>query len=471
MDNILRMTISNSLRFSQSNQPIDLHDIPNNTFGVFVSIERSKLHQLDKWPINIHGCIGYWDPNYQVLDNNIIIQKIMEVAADATWKDSRRNYFPHSIYVDLDARFKIYFMTKPVYKINNKTGIVENTSEFFDNNKHGLIVENTNDQLLSQRATYLPKVFPNETWNYIKESLINKANIDQENVNFFAYKCVTHSMTIADYFMIPIQKFVNTFYKTFIPYSVSNNIIVVDKTEDVRNLATIYDILQMQKHGYQLNDQVNNAIINNINYYKSKYISNKNAMRQSSAFLLLDLYLIDPTDKYIDIIMNELFSQINSNSLIDINFELGEILMALSIVDSNNSNLKNKINKIPQIDQDSESELDIFRYNWFSKLVNKINNNEYKYQLINRVIGFIKDNQSMNETNYYAVEFEALSTLYASIDNQQIRLQIEPYLIKLMLDLEKRRNELGLYQFSDKSSRLDITGHVLNGFFSLLMVK
>ncbi len=73
-----------------------------------------------------------------------------------------------------------------------------------------------------------------------------------------------------------------------------------------------------------------------------------------------------------------------------------------------------------------------------------------------------------NETNYIAVEFELFATLYSIIDDLHRKIQIEKYIKNLMIELENRKNYYGLYEFTDGTARLDITGHVLNGFFALL---
>jgi AMMECR1 domain-containing protein len=466
MDDFLKMAIASGLKFpiKKGNQRV----IPDNVFGVFVGVTRSKHHALDKWPTDIHGCIGYWDPLYKTLNKHVIIDKIIKVAYDATWNDNRRNYFQHSLYVDLNAEYKIYFMLQPIMKIDTETGLLEDSNEEFNNKKYGIIVEDKNNS--SQRATYLPDVFPNAKWDSIKKSLIKKASIDNNDIVFYAYNCDIYSMTLAEYFIKPFQTFIDNRYGNFVPYIVINEIAIVKKNEDVRNLATIHDILQMEEFGFSINENVKKSIIDNISYYKSKYVSNQNFSRQSSAFLLLDLFMLNKNDPYIDTIKNELINQLQSNrKSIDNNFELGEILMALIETNTNNETINNELIKITKMKDDTDNEINIFRYNWFSKLVNSMPN-EYKYDLVNKILKFIDTYPYLNETNYLAVEFEALSTLYNSVSNET-RLRIEPYLEKLLISLEQRKNNKGLYEFINRDARLDITGHILNGFYQLLDVQ
>jgi len=76
------------------------------------------------------------------------------------------------------------------------------------------------------------------------------------------------------------------------------------------------------------------------------------------------------------------------------------------------------------------------------------------------------DYKSYNETNYYAVEFEVLTAL-ASLNNFMDTKVIDA-IIGLMIKLQTRKNKDGLYCFEDHSCRLDITGHVLNGYYNLI---
>ncbi|XWV25690.1 AMMECR1 domain protein [Tupanvirus soda lake] len=496
MEDILKIAIASGLKFKSGNNIVSTEYIPNNTFGVFVGVERSAKHKLNTWPHDIHGCIGYWDPNYNTMIKSNIVKKIREVAYSATWEDERRNYFKNSIYVDLLAKYKIYYMLEPIMEIDSSTGIIIANSELFNNKIYGLIVESSNSL---NRATYLPDVFPDKPWTYIKESLIQKANIYDNNIKFYAYNCQIISMSIADYFFVPIQDFFNKNYNIFIPYSISSNDdIYIDEHENVRNLASIYDILQMQKYGYGISNKTFTAIKNNIEYYKHKYESNPQSMRQASAFLILCLYILNKNDKFVHTIKNYLLGELqfqnkydehavsfksssgnlenipNSTTVnfvpLDKNFELGEILMALNIVESNNPIVVRETNKIPLIDKDEQSDIDIFRYNWFSKSVSKINNKYYKYNLIKKVINYIDTYQNYNETNYYAVEFETLATLYSKITNSKTKLLIEKYIEKILIQIENRKNKYGLYQFKNGETRIDITGHIMNGLFSLLLL-
>ena len=78
--------------------------IPKNVFGVFVTIKRSV--KLTKYPEDIHGCIGYWSPDYSILTRKQIVSHIIDVSHSALYTDDRRKYFP-PIETDLDTIIEI----------------------------------------------------------------------------------------------------------------------------------------------------------------------------------------------------------------------------------------------------------------------------------------------------------------------------------------------------------------------------
>ena len=63
----------------------------------------------------------------------------------------------------------------------------------FNNIEYGIIVEDSS----GNRATYLPNVFPNKSWNYIKDSLMSKAGTKQKSkflitTKIFVFKSLRH---------------------------------------------------------------------------------------------------------------------------------------------------------------------------------------------------------------------------------------------------------------------------------------
>ncbi len=167
--------------------------IPDNCFGVFVTVRRGK--KLKTWPVDIHGCIGYWDPEYKVMSKELIYEKLLSVGKSAMFDDNRRYYFP-PIENDKNAMIEIDFMMTPLYNIDSEKGMIQRLNIPFDNNKLGLIVDGPS------RATYLPKVFPKITWENIKLELMGKAGINptysQNEIRFYAYEIKQKKIKISE---------------------------------------------------------------------------------------------------------------------------------------------------------------------------------------------------------------------------------------------------------------------------------
>jgi len=80
--------------------------------------------------------------------------------------------------------------------IDNTTGKIISMDKQFDNKYYGLIVDSS-----QSRATYLPHVFTNISWEGIKNSLLQKADIvNQHRIKFYAYDTKIISMTLLDYY-------------------------------------------------------------------------------------------------------------------------------------------------------------------------------------------------------------------------------------------------------------------------------
>ena len=61
-----------------------------------------------------------------------------------------------------------------------------------------------------------------------------------------------------------------------------------------------------------------------------------------------------------------------------------------------------------------------------------------------------------------------MSSLLPLIKNNKLKIEMKNRIFELFYLLQQRVNKYGLYQFNNKSARLDITGHVFNGFLTLL---
>ena len=458
MDKILNTAVESGLKFPISDiDKESLQLIPNNTFGVFVSVER--FHKLPKWPEEIHGCIGNWNDDFSTMDKTKIIDTIKKVSYDATWNDDRRKYFSMSIYSDINSKYKIYFMLNPVLKIDSETGIMENNQKF-NNKEYGLIVRSE-----STRATYLPEVFPNSDWISIKKSILKKASSYNENGFFYAYKSKIILKTIYDYLTNDIRYFFNNSYGDFIPYEVKNNNIIVDKDQDVRNLASMNDILKLK-----LNNKTIEKIKLNCHYYKMKYLENPLKMRQSAPFLMLLISYFYPNDALVNSIYNFLVNEIKTKT-IELNFELGEILMSLACVNPTMiiDLLNKQVEKIYREEKTKDIKFDDeFKYNWHLKILqnSQMITHPYFNHLMKKFIMYNKLYQD-KETNFIAVNYEIVTGLLKNMKDNKYQHILEQILENTIIELQKRKDKYGLYSFKDGTSRIDITGHVLNGIYNL----
>lgn len=420
----------------------------NKIFGVFVTVERH--HTINSFPYDVHGCIGYWDKGYQPLTNHEIISHLEHVSFSATWEDERRLSFP-SLYSDLLSTFTISYMKLPIYPVNPVNGMLPNQT-IFDNNKYGLIFQSK-----GATSTYLPEVFENATWNSIKKSLIHKAgNINRTNrgASFFAYQTISETSTIFHHLVTPFYHFILSSYGQFIPYSVAANKIVVDKTEEVRNIATIYDILQLRRYGFDL-ASILPTIRKNIEYYNKKKIS-----RQASIFLILCNNEFNfPIDHYVQIILSSL-------DHMEPKFELGEALYTLSILSVKNPAylpyITSMMDRISHHQREKNIKLvqkdDIFRLNWLSKTCYYHKNHPLFLSCKKQLTSWFTNHYSNElETNYLAVFYEAISSVYDHSFAEALE--------KVFIDLHKRRTKDGLFSFKNGDCRLDITGHILNGYY------
>lgn len=476
MDNLLNYVIYNSIfenKIDFSIKPNMINQIPNDCFGAFVSVKRSKSQTLKEWPENIHGCIGNWSNDYKSKTKDELFEIMKNVGNNACNSDSRKSYFK-PIYLDSQAYFEVDFMMLPIMSINSKTGIMSN-GEVFKNENYGIIVENG-----SQKATYLPKVFSNMDWDTLKSKISNKASIknNSSNIKFYGYKAKIYSSKIYNIIKFTKLHILNNFvdfnlkhYKEFIPYNINKNNVKIDKEQYVRNLATINDLLKI----YNYNKNVKNLfprIKNNLDYYLKIYFEDKQRMRQASSFLILALQNIDLNkNKETLSICNYLYDNIE---VMDKSFELGEVCISLNEVCKMRTQLLNvQKNMYKEILNHTHDDSSIFRYNWEAKFLyslyktsttNNVNSFILKHcnELYKRIIeNFNLNNES--ETNYVAVTFEALSSLLFCIKDNNIKDKILYcyYLLQL-----KYNNDNGLYYFNGlQNARLDITGHVINGLF------
>jgi hypothetical protein len=455
------------------------NDIPSKCFGVFITLKRSKYQTLPKWPTNIHGCIGYWNNDFNTMTKATLLDNIIKLSKQVTTDDSRKEYF-NTIYLDISANYHITFMMKPLLRINPDNGSLKNGFKF--NNKHyGIIAED----VTGNSATYLPNVFENKSWKFIKASLYKKANSSTHTTIFYAYQTIQYSKSIKDLFKRPFletyftqfHQFISKNYNNFIPYEVVNNKSRVDESQFVRNIASINDILT---YDFVFKKKITTNIVNNLEFYKDKFNLKNKPMRQASAFLILALTnpVIQSSPVFIKRVCKYLYGSISN---LEPKFELGEVLIALSYACPLKPRLlKEQVKMLYSLNPLDTIEMDdIFEYNWQAKFLLALYNNQHNKQsdhvpfkthvieLVHRILK-IKNEfiTSESETNYLAVLFEALISLQVLIikSNTDLLNQVQNHILDVFVKLNQRYRGGLFYWKNSKSARIDITCHILNGF-------
>jgi len=460
-----------------------LLEIPNKCFGIFVTVKRSDSQSLDEYPKNIHGCMGYWSDEYNELNKEEILSQIKRVSRKSTFKDKRKDYFIKPIEEDSFATYELHFMKTPLIEINKTTGMLSN-DEKFDNSKYGLIAIGED----GKRSTYLPNVFINKKWDWIKKNLIKKSGSKGE-CSFKAYKTDTRteccnsllsSSNLKNMSKNSIDFIVNN-YGDFIPYIINSNGVEVDRDKNIRNVAMLNIMLDF------VDDLPNNVLYKvkeDLEFYQNRFKDLRRRMRhirnvrQASAFLALALNKIEKRKEAIDI-CDYLYESIND---LEPKFELGEVMVSLSEVDPRKNELWNSqrdmYSNLVKKEFSKISIDDIFECNWQSQSLNSLYRSYYinedlpiskiyikhAMELKKRALYIYSHFSPKIQTNYLAVTLECLCSLlhivhWQTNQKNEILNNIQSVFCKL-----QRRYTDGLYYFTNGDSRLDITGHVLNSF-------
>ena len=441
MNPIVLYTICSAYKIPIPEDTKKIIKIQAQTFGFFITIHRSQ--SLSKWPEDIHGCIGYWEDKR--MSKAAIIDKIPEIAYSSFFTDSRAQYHSIPLLEDPDATIEISFMQLPLTPIlgNRKT---------FDNEKYGLIVDS--DQ---GRATYLPKVFHTKNWAEISASLLQKAQIKKGK--FFQYETSVIEGKLRTIFEREYLEwiaheyiiFMELNYESFVPYMVESGQIITNKTENVRNCATLSELLD-----FQVSKKLEAKIRRDIKYYVAK--CNNQNMTQANAFLIIAMAKIGGNFiQTLSDICDELYKKLDS---MEQKFQLGETLIGLYKVCPRIKELAHWQNVMQKRLEMLDGHIDnIFEYNWQAKFLFEIRKDipakNHAEELLTRLIG-LKITDDM-ETNYLAVYFEGIMSLWGILGGDILK-NILPVWIFLL-----RQWKNGLFYFKNTTARIDITGHVISG--------
>lgn len=418
------------------NFPYEYNDVkinfPKDCFGVFVTIERSNEINGS----NIHGCIGHWE--YKIIEERTIFNHMIKVGRDASFEDNRSKKFDDLI-LDPNAKIEVNFMLNDIKKINVD----------FDNSKYGVLVSRNGKFL----ATYLPKVFKDQSWDYIRKSLIRKAGIDDNNLIFYSYPSKIISFNLIDIF--DDREFTYFWMRKLsqkliinndIPYLIVNDRFKYHK-DYVRNISSLSTLI---KYGKVNGDSKVNEYEKILNGYSIDY---KNYDLQTLSFL------VDATDKneIIEYFCKKAHDEVDEEEKI---FSKGEILLSMC----RKCNFKNDYYEEKMKNIMADREHNIFMYNWHSKFFRCLAEKGVKVAnsnlIANEVLSSFGYGNSY-ETNELAVMLECfVSTFYFSSNRELIEKSFIIFILLL-----RRINAQYWLKFKDGTARLDITMHVFEGLY------
>jgi AMMECR1 domain-containing protein len=430
--------------------------LPNNVFGIFSTIHRFR--KINTFPYDIHGCIGYWDKNFNTLNKKILYDNLLRVSYDSVWTDNRYQYFT-AIETDPESTLELNFMLNPIYNIDKNDGIIIQLNTKFNNKYYGIIIQ-TKDKL--KKATYLPNVFPNISWKKMIISLKNKANITSNEFELFAYKITQIKSQFITLLTNKIFSYICIFnfsrllidnmkLNSEFPfmYECTNNTFVWNTKDDVRNISTISEVF---KYIYFYQEIATNKEYRKIKQKILDILKNIHQYSSQSLSFLGYIYPLFNIDK--SFFCKKLLETL---PYAENDFEKPEIIIGL-----NKAGCNIKTNSLSYNLSDS-----IFKMNWVIQAIisnNKIPSQKLIIILENKVDDILKNKKNI-ETNFIAVAFEALCFAYKSLSNNLLLNKI----FELLFELEQRKNCYNtLYTFLNKTSRIDITGHIMNGLFQLL---
>jgi AMMECR1 domain-containing protein len=456
---------------------------PEKVFGIFTSIRRHN--ELKKWPVDIHGCIGYWNNDFNDLTPDDLYNNLLRVSHDALWNDNRKKYF-EPIENDPESSIELDFMLNPIYNINIKTGIITALKTPFSNKTYGIIIQ-TNNGL--RRATYLPNVFPNISWNELIISIKNKAGITNDEFQLYAYKIqqikaqfitLLTNRLFTDSCIYKFTRFLIDNMKKNLNFpfvystkddfskeeSLKNNRLEWNSKDDVRNIATLSEVF---RYIYYYKTISTPAEFKKIKEKIFKILNNFSKYSSQSLSFLGYIYSLPNIFKN-----NNIGNKINKNNSKN-NF-CKKLLKDLSTAEKDFARQEiiiglNKAGcKIDQKDYPLSFDIKdtIFRMNWVIQAIisfNMIPSPELISILEKKIENEIFVSITNLETNYIAVAFEALCFVY-NVYKSNGKLSILYKIFRLLYELEKRKNSFDIfYVFLNNSARVDITGHINNGLF------
>ena len=489
-----------------------LSESSKSRFGVFVTLHRNEneVRLDDPGARQIHGCLGHWNPMYQSMTPADLVARMQRLIKDVRTKDDRRLHFDTDVDQDASATIEISFMNLPLREMDDAS---PETKTQFSNKKQGILVDSGS----GKRATYLPGVFQNASWDYISQSLRQKAGLGRTAAaRFYAYDTtvvtfpvyeVLFSALSASHLRTDVAFFYLKHYADFVPYEYNDTtrVATINESEAVRNVACIGDVIGFARD-YKVVFE-NKPILSNLEHYYQKWLKAPTAYRQASIFLIRAYEQWGVHRSRVQLMSSQLYAALDRNAL-EPRFEMGEAVSVLAQVSVPRVKaLKRALDMMweraaDMLHADTTPLDNVFELNWQSQSVHQLLKLEtralnassassassaYMEHALLLFSVFVKTAQrtimrlDSLETNYLAVIYECLSNLDAvmvlserkqpgiynkpanAMAHNEIRNQRLRYFAALA---ETRRGEYGLYYFKDgKHARMDITGHVMAQFY------
>lgn len=317
---------------------------------------------------------------------------------------------------------------------------------------------------------------------------MNRQNIDNIISNIMNIK---NNISFSDYLTSSILNSITVIKSLFqqlnyVPYIVQRDgTVEKDESEYVRNIATLYDLLRFN---LKQDNVLYQFILDNLEILKPSVEDSISHQQEIfigysaiGFYLLCLLHLRDREkleyEKLIENIKKFLFK--NLEKIKDTKFELPECLIALCYCFPTEEEKEILYKKLYKLLEESKQEINlresIFQKNWIAKYMYTLyqtiglpNNFEMNWvkKLKDEMITFKKVFKKL-ETNEIAVCFEGLSSLLYLTPHDTETFY---YVLELLKQLNERKKHF-LFYFLNDTARIDITGHVLNGYYVLLLLE
>jgi hypothetical protein len=446
--------------FSFSPSVLKKH-LPEDAFGIFTTVRRHRI--LPQWPVDIHGCIGYWDHSWKTIPSSELFEKWASVSHSAMWSDQRRQHFD-PIETDPDTVIEYDFMMKPVQEIDPSTGIIRGTRVRFTNEEYGIILHSASG---TKRATYLPHVFPaSMPWSDLVDSILNKAGLSKnEPFTLHAYQITQWTVPLKHIAL----SFLYSYWETstvlhtlmesadsskrfFLPYSFTKEGRPEWKDDEVRGLSVLADTIKYVATYPSIWTAQEIQMVLSVLEKVIPTIQSPQALSFIGHLYTLSSPSMSPRlpdkQKYCQWMLENIQSAEET-------FEQPERIIGAKHASCS-------LDRLPSLSLTKHDS--IFRINWVIQS-RRIQGHEITLPMIQHVVRatdkVLRDVHTA-ETNELAVLFEALCYVHDQYPNETDIL-----LFRIWFELEKRKHENGLYAFLDGRTRCDITTHILNGYYEL----